>query len=69
MLFYASVTTRFAALKTPRGLAALVEAGALTSDEREGLLASAMGHEAIISWLAITFDSAIADGPVRVGEG
>ena len=38
ILFYASVTTRFAALRTPQGLSALVDAGALTPEEREGLL-------------------------------
>ena len=43
MLFYASISTRFAPLKTPQGLSVLVEAGALTSEEREGLLESHRG--------------------------
>ena len=34
MLFYASVSTRFAPLKTPQGLSALVYNGALTAEAR-----------------------------------
>lgn len=62
MLFYASVTTRFAPLKTPSGLSALVETGALTADEREGLLSSSLGHESVIGWLSVLIDNAVADG-------
>ena len=35
MLFYASVSTRFAPLKTPQGLSALVSNGALTAEARQ----------------------------------
>ena len=35
MLFYASVSTRFAPLKTPQGLSALVNNGALTAEARQ----------------------------------
>ena len=62
MLFYASVTTRFAPLITPRGLNALVDAGALTADERDGLLQSSMGHNAVVEWLSVLIDTAVADG-------
>ena len=66
VLYYASVTTQFAPLRTPQGLTALVAAGLLRTDEREALLASSMGHDAVIAWLGITFDSAIADGRLGV---
>jgi hypothetical protein len=66
MLFYASVTTRYAGLTTPRGLRELVEAGALMPDERELLLASAQGHDAVVGWLSVLFDSAVADGRLSV---
>ena len=35
MLFYASVSSRFAPLKTPQGLSALVANGALTAEARQ----------------------------------
>lgn len=66
MLFYASVTTAFAPLKTPDGLSALVEASALTADEREGLLSSSLGHESVIGWLSVLIDGAVADGTLGV---
>lgn len=66
MLFYASVSTRFAALKTPQGLQDLVQAGALTNEERDGLLESSMGHDAVIGWLSVLFDTAVADGRLSV---
>jgi len=58
MLFYASVTTRYAALKTPQGLRALVSEGALTEDERSMLLESSSPHDAVIGWLSILCDTA-----------
>ena len=66
MLFYSSVTIRFAALKTPSGLSALVAEGALTPDERDILLESAMGHNAIVEWLGMLFDTSVADGRLGV---
>ena len=52
ILFYASVTPQFAPLQSPHGLDALIDLGALTADEKDGLLASAqMQHE--VACLAI----------------
>lgn len=65
-LFYASVSTRFAPLKTPQGLSALVATGALTSDERDVLLESSMGHNAVVEWLSLLFDTSVADGRLGV---
>lgn len=62
LLFYASVTTRYSSLKTPQGLKALVNTRELTSDERDGLLESSLGHDAIVGWLAALFDTAVSDG-------
>jgi hypothetical protein len=66
MLFYASVTTRFAPLTTPQGLSVLVSAGALTQDERDGLLATSIGPETPLSWLSALIDRAIDDGRLGV---
>ena len=66
MLFYASVTTRFAPLKTPQGLSELVRVGAITAEEREGLLESSMGHAAVVGWLSALVDTAVADGRLAV---
>ena len=62
MLFYASVTTRFAPLKSPQGLSVLVGAGALTQDEREGLLATSIGPEGPLGWISVLIDSAVSEG-------
>ena len=66
MLFYASATTRFAPLKTPKGLSSLVEAGALTSEERDILLESSIDSSAIVGWLSVLVDTAVADGRLGV---
>jgi hypothetical protein len=47
VLLYASVTTRFAPLKTPSGLQRLVKSGHLTADEREALLQSSLVRERV----------------------
>ena len=62
MLFYASLTRAYAPLKTPQGLSALVEAGALTAEEREQLLESSLGHDAVVGWLSVLFDGSVAAG-------
>lgn len=59
---YASLTARYAPLRTARGLDALVGRGALTAEERDGLLASSMGHNAVLEWIATLINSAVADG-------
>lgn len=40
--------------------------GALTADERAGLLASSLSHDACIGWLSVLCDSAVADGRLGV---
>lgn len=62
VLLYATVTTRFAPLSTPTGLEVLRETGSLTTEERELLLASSQGHNAVITWLATLYRSALHDG-------
>lgn len=62
MLFYASVTTRYAPLRLPKGLDALVEDGALTNEERDLLVGSSAGHIAVLNWLSMLVDRAVADG-------
>ena len=62
MLLYASVTSRFACLKTPRGLDLLVEAGAVTLEERQLLLESSNQHDTVLLWLSVLIDTAVADG-------
>ena len=41
---------------------ALADAGVLTPEEREGLLESSLGHDAVVGWLSVLFDAAVADG-------
>jgi len=62
MLFYSSVTKRFAPLYTPAGLSELVKRGALTATEKDQLLQSSMGHNAVLEWLSTMFNSGVADG-------
>jgi len=62
MLFYASCTSRFAALRTPRGLGAMVTRGALSNSERNALLQSSMGHYAVLEWLSTLLNSGLSDG-------
>jgi len=61
-LFYGSCTARFAVLRTPRGLGELVRRGALTSPERDALLRTSMGHNAVLEWISTLLNSALADG-------
>jgi len=67
VLLYASVTTRFAPLKTPSGLQRLVKSGHLTADEREALLQSSLGHNIVLEWIFTLLNSGVADG--RLGGG
>lgn len=62
MLLYGSCTARFAILRTPRGLGELVRRGALTDAERNALLRSSMGHNAVLEWMATLMNSALRDG-------
>lgn len=66
VLFYASVTTRFAPLCTPAGLNQLVESGALTEDERLALL-DGNSHNTVLEWICIIINNAIREG--RLGDG
>ena len=69
VLLYASVTTRFAPLRTPKGLAALVERGLLTDDEREALLQSSKARrgECLAGWV-LRAAAAISDWEERATE-
>jgi len=62
VLFYASVSTRFAPLLTPQGLEMLVEYAALTVEERDLLLESDISHTAILGWLWATIANGLRDG-------
>ena len=62
MLLYSSCTSRFAILRTPRGLGELVRRGALTASERDALLQSSMGHNAVLAWISTLLNSALSDG-------
>jgi len=62
IMLYASVTTRFAPLRTSRGLRALEARGAIMADESEALLTSRTFHSAVLEWIVLLFNSAMADG-------
>lgn len=69
VLLYASVSTRFAPLKTPQGLNALVLEGLLTSEEKDCLLNAGgerSAHNTVTVWLSLLMDSAVADGRLGV---
>jgi len=62
-LLYASASSRFAPLRTPQGLAMLVEFGELTEEERANILASAAGgHNVVITWLWAVVSNGVRDG-------
>lgn len=67
ILLYASLTTKYAPLRTPAGLTQLVMSGAMTEDEREALLEASTGYNAILLWITATMNAAFADG--RLGGG
>ena len=48
LLLYASLTSRFAVLRTPRGMGELVRRGAMTQAEYNALLQTGMGHHAVL---------------------
>ena len=52
LLLYASLTSRFAVLRTPRGMGELVRRGAMTQAEYTALLQTGMGHHAVLEWIA-----------------
>ena len=62
LLLYASLTSRFAVLRTPRGMGELVRRGALTRAEYNALLQTGMGHHAVLEWIATLLNSALSDG-------
>ena len=62
MLMFASLTSRFAVLRTPRGMGELVRRGAMTQPEYEALLQTSMGHHAVIEWISTLLNSALGDG-------
>lgn len=62
ILLYASVSTRFAPLRTPEGLEILVEHAALTPEERILLLSTDISHVAVASWLWAAVAQGMRDG-------
>lgn len=68
ILFYASVTSKYASLRLPSGLQALVAENALTDEECELLTESAMGHNAVILWIGGLIDRGVADGRLGCGS-
>ena len=68
LLFYATVSRKYAPLQTPEGLSRLVRAQALTEEEREHVLDAGKNHNQIIVWISAMLQQAIADGTLRGGE-
>jgi len=68
ILFYASVTSKYASLRLPSGLQALVAVNALTEEECELLTGSAMGHNAVLLWIGGLIDRGVADGRLSCGS-
>ena len=69
ILLYSRYTTRFSPLATPRGLRALARRGVLTDEEVSTLLESSQGHHAVLEWIVLLFNSALADGRLCAGNG
>jgi hypothetical protein len=67
ILFYASVTSKYASLRFPKGLKALVAEGALTKEEADMLSSSAEGHNAVLGWMMALADQGVADGRLSCG--
>jgi len=67
MLFFASVTRRFAPLNTPKGLQALQTQGAITADEVERLISTTSWHQTVALWMATLVTTAVDDGRIRGG--
>lgn len=69
-LFYASLTVRFGALRTPQGLSALIAQGELTVEERQLIIdAKGEGHVALLSWLTAIINTGIQDGRLCASRG
>ncbi len=67
VLLYASVTTKYAPLKTPAGLSILIEQGGLTEDERERLLEASTGHNAVLGWMWTASFAGLGNGAIGAG--
>jgi len=69
MLFFASVTRRFAPLATPKGLQALNAQGAITSDEVKTLLATTSYHQTVCLWMSTLIANSIHNGAIQGASG
>ena len=67
ILLYASLSSRFSPLKTPKGLAVLVDTLALTEEERSMLLESSLMHNAVLGWLWAVVETGLRDGTLGAG--
>lgn len=67
-LFFASVTTRFAPLATPKGLRALQKQGAITADEAVALMETSSWHQTVISWMGTLMWQASEKGSLGGGS-
>ncbi|KAJ8605837.1 hypothetical protein CTAYLR_000508 [Chrysophaeum taylorii] len=68
MLFYASVTRRFAPLATPKGLRALRRRGAILEDEVQLLIKTTSWHQTVAAWIGTMITSAAVDGTIVGGN-
>ena len=67
MLFFASVTRRFAPLATPKGLQALQAQGALTKTEVDCLMSTTSWHQTVALWMATLVTSAVEEERITGG--
>ena len=68
MLFFASVTRRFAPLATPKGLQALQTQGSVTADEVERLISTTSWHQTVALWMATLVKTGVEDGRITGGS-
>lgn len=62
VLLYASMTRRFAPLRTPNGLSVLTERQELVLEEKEVLLESSLAHNGVFAWISSAIGAALKDG-------
>ena len=68
ILFYATVSRKYAPLQTPAGLKRLVMAQEMTEEERDRVQDAGTNHNQIIVWISAMLQQAIRDGTLRGGE-
>lgn len=67
ILFYSTVSRRYAPLQTPKGLRALQSVGAITERERIQLLESGTNHNGVMVWLTAIMSRSIQNGALTGG--